>query len=1113
MLSSRWLIVFLLMIVAPVTRSVSGQRAAELSPDRPIERAFGFGEEHEFRAVLVPDHVMRIHVDKQGADLELVLGDAGQGDHCVWHSPTGAQGPESVLLLGEADVASQVVVTVRSLATRKQSGKYRLTVGPERPRRAGDEVVGASQRSLCRANEWLSGENESLRADAVLAELDRAGVEVAEFDAALASSILLVAGRLLGKQERYEDAVERLSLAEAGFEERGLRAGQMTASYELGRRLADLGEYERALGLQRLSSRLAEQSGDRLAWARATTSEGSALADMGQIEEAIGLYAKALAVFEELGDDEGSAGPLINTGVALDESGRPHEALAYYERAIDALGEGRTLEYATILNNLANLSDRIGEKQEALSYFSQSLSILEELENRGGVATVRMNLARTLSSLGDLEGALAIYDESLVELRELGLRRFETWAVSNRGHVLKDLGRLPEARESLEEARRLRKELQDRRGEAYTVTSLAEVYRAEGELDVAIRLLGEALQLWRSVKDSRGEVSALLTLAEVEIDLGQSSKARAHIEVASELATRAADPLNEARCLAVRATLERAEGDYASAVESLAEVVDSVESVRLRVAGEQNRARFLATKQKYYDRLVELHLKQADDSEGGRSRRSHEAAAFSVSDRGRARSSIDRLFGDSPDIENRIDSALLARRRELVGQLSRTDRERRSAFAEEDLEEVEALDRKIRSLMAQIRGVSGEIRAADPAYGELTEPPGVAVDDVQRSLASDELFLEFALLEDGAYLFLIGPERFRTVSLGSSRRLREQASEFARLLSGTYGRRSHARYPDMARRLGELLLGEVVAELAGVKRLYVVPEASLHYVPFAALQLGRVDGSSEPLVVHHETVMMPSASVFVATRTNERVGKATRRVAAFGDPVFRTDDPRVRNLAQGVGGVYELERDGRLVRAIKDLPLDVLPRLSWTRREVEVVASLVPPDQRRVRLDFSASLASVLEPELGDFEFVHFATHGVFNDVHPDLSGIVLSQLDSSGQPVEGFLTAPQIFGLRLNAALVVLSGCQTALGSSVEGEGVLGLVRALHFAGARSVIASLWNVEDEATAGLVERLYRGLLEDGLRPSEALRQAQLALLREPATASPYYWAAFIQQGG
>jgi CHAT domain-containing protein len=215
----------------------------------------------------------------------------------------------------------------------------------------------------------------------------------------------------------------------------------------------------------------------------------------------------------------------------------------------------------------------------------------------------------------------------------------------------------------------------------------------------------------------------------------------------------------------------------------------------------------------------------------------------------------------------------------------------------------------------------------------------------------------------------------------------------------------------------------------------------------------------------------------------------------FADPVFDAGDPRV----QSGGGV-------------RNSGAPPLSRLPFSKREAVGIASLVPPAERLEATDFRASRATAIGGDLANYRFVHFATHGVFDAEEPRLSGLVFSLVDPSGKPQDGYLRLGDVYNMHLPAEVVVLSGCQTALGKDIRGEGLVGLTRGFMYAGARRVVASLWEVDDLATAELMRRFYRSMITDGLRPAAALRAAQRELSRQPRWASPFFWSAFELQG-
>jgi len=433
-------------------------------------------------------------------------------------------------------------------------------------------------------------------------------------------------------------------------------------------------------------------------------------------------------------------------------------------------------------------------------------------------------------------------------------------------------------------------------------------------------------------------------------------------------------------------------------------------------------------------------------------------------------------------------------------------------------------------------------------------------------LDADTLLLEYALGDEHSYLWVVGRDSLRSFQLPKRSDVETAARRFYELLTARNRQvkgetdtqrqarleQAAAQYPQAAAALSRMLLGPVSPLIKG-KRLLIVADGALQYIPFSALpepltgkianpQLGPTVNQTSlvPLVVRHEIVSLPSASALAVLRreTNGRQA-APNLVAVLADPVFDLRDPRVVRAARSkesgaqrqepkTAGTREPEEaetvslpaslvEDRLTRSAGEVGMSNgaelrFPRLAFSRREAEAIVSLAPAGKGMLALDFKASLQTATDPELAHYRIVHFATHGLLNSEHPELSGLVLSLVDQQGRPQDGFLQLQDIYNLNLPADLVVLSACETGLGKEIRGEGLMGLTRGFMYAGASRVIASLWKVDDVATAELMERLYRDMLAKDLKPATALRQSQIEMWKQKRWESPYYWAAFVMQG-
>jgi CHAT domain-containing protein len=313
---------------------------------------------------------------------------------------------------------------------------------------------------------------------------------------------------------------------------------------------------------------------------------------------------------------------------------------------------------------------------------------------------------------------------------------------------------------------------------------------------------------------------------------------------------------------------------------------------------------------------------------------------------------------------------------------------------------------------------------------------------------------------------------------------------------------------EAAARLSRLLFGPIWSRAAGARRLVIVPDGALHLVPFGALPAP--DESGRPLLETLEVDYLPSATTLAELRRRPAPPPSARRAAIFADPVFSADDLRFDRTSGKA--VTKRTPGGDPTRGGAEELTPTFERLPASGREAEAIAALAPPGEVWIARDFAANREAVLSPELRSFRTLHFATHAVADTRTSELSGLVLSQVDGDGKPREGFLSLAEIYDLRLAADLVVLSGCRTALGKEVRGEGLVGLTRGFLYAGVPRVVASLWPVQDRAATELMTRFYRSLWLEGQSPAAALRQAQLAVRRDPRYRDPFHWAGYVLVG-
>jgi CHAT domain-containing protein len=478
---------------------------------------------------------------------------------------------------------------------------------------------------------------------------------------------------------------------------------------------------------------------------------------------------------------------------------------------------------------------------------------------------------------------------------------------------------------------------------------------------------------------------------------------------------------------------------------------------------------------------------------------------------------------------------LLERERSLQDQINtRADRQLQLLSAKRT-QQADVVGRQLDALIADYRQIQAQIRTRSPRYAALTQPRPLSAAEIQRDVVDrDSLLLEYSLGAERSYMWAVTPDSIASHALPKREEIETLSLRLYQLLTArnehpvgeTPAQRvsrldqADREYQRVAADLSDMLLGPVASAL-GNKRLIIVGDGALQYIPFSALPVPRAIGSTHPLIVDHEIVTLPSASVLhVLRRELGDRPPAPKTVAVLADPVFSREDPRLpgnrpRASSQTVPGSGPADRNrssSDIQRSAEESGVRSFERLRFSRQEADAVAALAPANGSLKATDFAASRATATSPELGGYRIVHFATHGLVNNHNPELSGIVLSLVDEAGRPQDGFLRLHDIYNLKLGADLVVLSACRTALGKDIRGEGLVGLTRGFMYAGAPRVLASLWNVDDRATSQLMRQLYVAVLKQNQSPAAALRAAQVAMWKSSRWQSPYYWAAFAMQG-
>jgi CHAT domain-containing protein len=1073
----------------------------QFEPGNAVEREIAGGQTHTYQIRLAAGQFLRVVVEPKRIDLSVVL-TLPDGKQVVAVDVARSGALES--LSAEAEVGGEYRLTARALGAGTLNGSYLLRL----------EVRASTTEDRQR----ITAERLMIEAIPLVAQGSTAQRAIEKFEQALAlwrglgeryfeARTLYFMGRTYSTLSKQERAIEYLEQALAIYRELKNRQGEVVTLNYLGVANYRLSRYEKDIEYLGLALQIARDEKDRADQGTVLNNLGNAYREMSQYEKAIECYEQSLFIARQVEDRQGEAASLTNLG-------NVYRNLNRYERAIESFEQGllvarevknRVFE-ANTLSNLGIVYTILNRYERAIEYYEQSLAIRREVKDRTGEGISLHNIGIVYQELGQHEKAIEYYEQALLIAREVKRRVGEGNTLTNLGNVYRGLNRHEKAIEYYEQALLIAREIKNRQGEGELLNNVGMAYRGLNRHEKAVDYSEQALVIARELKEQRDEAAALSGLAEAERDRGNLTRARGLIE----------------------------------------EGLQITESLRSEIYNQESRATYFASVRGYSQFYIDLLMRQHKANPAG----GVDALALEANERARARGLLELLTEAGANIRQGVDVALLERERTLASQLNAKAASQVQLLSRPHTSErADALKQEISQLENDYDQVQAQVRRVSPRYASLTQPQPLKLAGIQQQLDADTLLLEYALGEDRSYLWAITRDSLTSYELPKEEVIKQSALHVYELLTARSATRhgesalqrqeritrAETGMPAAAAALSQILLSPVAAQL-GNKRLVIVADGALQYIPFAMLpdpsvvssQLSvakskgpQTTGNGQPLIVNHEVVSLPSASALAIQRT-ELAGRqlAPKMLAVIADPVFDRTDARFTTPATEMAPAQPIAfNDARSIEHLAGESADksgvtrfVIPRLPFTRQEATRLLALTPKNSSFGAIDFQASRTTVLTGDLSQYRYVHFATHGLLDSERPGLSSLVLSMVDAQGKAQDGFLRANDVYNLKLPAELVVLSACQTGLGKEVKGEGLIGLTRGFMYAGAARVVVSLWSVNDKATADLMTKFYQKMLKQGQRPAAALRSAQVEMWKQKQWQSPYYWAAFTMQG-
>ena len=843
---------------------------------------------------------------------------------------------------------------------------------------------------------------------------------------------------------------------------------------------------------------------------RASEANGSTAVQMAQQPEATPQDSSRAA-----------AKQLFDEGMQLFDEGTAESLQQAIEKWEEALPLWRVVRdkiwEAITLTGIGRVYDLLGEKQKALEYYHQSLPLSRTVGDKKQEAITLNNIGAVYNALGEQQQTLEYLNQSLLLSRAVGDKELEAITLNNIGLVYDDLGEQQKALEYYHQSLPLSRAVGYKALEATTLNNIGGVYDDLGEQQKALEYYNQSRLLSRAVGNKALEAATLNNIGGVYNDLGEQQQALEYYNQSRLLSRVVGDKELEAITLNNIASAKRYQGNLTEALTPLEQAVDIIESLRTKVASPELRTSYFASQQGYYEFYIDLlmQLHSSNPSQG------YNAKALHASERSRARSLLELLTEANADIRQGVERQLVEQERTLQQKLDAIEKRRVELFSSNHTpQQATAIEQEREQLLSQYQDIQAKIRATSPRYAALTQPQPLTLTEIQQQvLDEDTLLLQYSLGTERSYLWAVSKTSISSHELPPREEIETAAKQFYELLKtpgfqleDTRGsiRVENVKATKAVSQLSQMLLTPVVEQLSN-KRLLIVSDGALQYIPFSALPLPETSSENVvPLLANNEIVNLPSATTLGILRQEQTTRQtAPKALAILADPVFSSDDERVSVSKQQPNRRLQQQL---LNRSAREVDIGVWQRLPGTRTEAEAIMALVPDSERVHGFDFAANRQMITNPELSSYRIVHLATHGLLNSTNPELSGVVLSLFDEQGIPQNGFLRLHDVFNLNLPVELVVLSACQTGLGQEVKGEGIVGLTRGFMYAGSPRVLVSLWNVSDAATAEMMSRFYRLMLQEGFSATAALRAAQLEMQQETQWEAPYYWAAFTIQG-
>jgi CHAT domain-containing protein len=739
---------------------------------------------------------------------------------------------------------------------------------------------------------------------------------------------------------------------------------------------------------------------------------------------------------------------------------------------------------AIALNALGEIFENLSDNKTAFAHYKNALKLFQDIDSLDGMTVSTCNIARMHYKLDKThDQALRHYERCLSVCRAAGKHRSEAIALNEIAKVYAAQGNLELASKQYQRTQRIYKAIGDIRGQATALNAHGDFLLQSGKQTAALNAYSRSLPLAEQIGDQNILATTLYNLAHANLKLGSPELAHYFIQRSIRI----------------------------------------IEDQRANLETPDFRLSYFSGVQNHYELQTQIlmELNRLHSGQG------FDIQALFASEKGRARLLRDLITESGADFRQGAPKELLDSEREIRGLIRSLAQYRMDlSLSQKGSAERAEVDNQMTELKTEYQEVLSRLRQHNPRLLSLVKSASLSLEQIQTELRdSDTMILEYDLGDERSYVWAITANSLHSYELSARKEIEDTAREVYKLITArqmlneqpnnepTDVKATDKLCFEKRRKLSQMLLGPLVEHL-GNRRLVVITEGALQYIPFDALPApvaqtaGPIESerASTALMETNEISALPSISALIAIRrAKKQVTSTSKLIAIIADPVFGRSDDRVQSATSSLSSALAAtNHDPPETRAFA--------RLIHASEEADAIAAKAPTGTTLVAKGFDANRETAMSSELSQYQILHFATHSFVDSEQPESSGIVLTMMDRNGVRMDGLMLLHDIYNLGLSSELTVLSACQTALGKDVNGEGLVGLNHSFLSAGSKSVIASLWKVDDQATAVLMAEFYDAMFQKGMSPATALRSAKLKMMRDPRRSAPFYWAGFVLQG-